>query len=118
VSDGHGGQVAASAASLGCAIDEMLDLSSTLNHFGPDIVPIVATIGQHAVHRDLDARETDAGGVLVDAGACLVEPLFRRRILVRELNNYGLPGQVRIAVPNGEGLERLASALDEIEPGR
>ena len=65
--------------------------------------------------RGFEARETDAGWALVDAGAALVEPLFQRRILVRELSNYGLPGVVRISVPADDGLQRLAAALDDID---
>ncbi len=66
--------------------------------------------------RGLDARETDAGWALVDDGADVVEPLFRQRVLVRELANYGLPGVVRIAVPDDRGLERLEAALQTIDP--
>lgn len=65
--------------------------------------------------RGLDARESEAGWALVDDAAHLVEPLFRRKILVRELSNYGLPGMLRVAVPDHHGLERLANALDQID---
>lgn len=65
--------------------------------------------------RGLDARETDAGWVLVDEAPAITEPLFQRRILVRELSNYGLPGRLRIAVPDERGLARLVAALDEID---
>jgi len=60
------------------------------------------------------ARVTDANWILVEDAGHLVEPLYERRILVRELSNYGLPGLLRIAVPRPEGVERLAAALDEI----
>ncbi|MCB0966205.1 MAG: hypothetical protein KDB37_05165, partial [Ilumatobacter sp.] len=43
----------------------------------------------------------------------LVEPLFDRRVLVRELTSYGLPGMVRIAVGNSDETERFLAALDE-----
>lgn len=64
--------------------------------------------------RGLAARDTDASWILVDAAGHLVEPLFEQRILVRELGNYGLPGSLRVAVPNEAGLERLTSALDRV----
>ena len=53
--------------------------------------------------------------MLVD-GPGLRERLAARAILVRDCASFGLPGTVRIAVPDARGLARLASALAEV-PG-
>ncbi len=53
--------------------------------------------------------------MLVD-GPDLREHLAARAILVRDCANFGMPGTVRIAVPDSRGLARLASALAEV-PG-
>lgn len=61
--------------------------------------------------RGLDVTMTEANWVLVhDAG--LTDRLFTERVLVRELTSYGMPGDVRIAVPDDTGLMRLFDALD------
>jgi histidinol-phosphate/aromatic aminotransferase/cobyric acid decarboxylase-like protein len=37
-------------------------------------------------------------------------------IVVRDCASFGLPTQVRIAVPDSEGIERLSVALDVLTP--
>ena len=53
----------------------------------------------------------DAPWVLVDAAGDLRTRLARRGVLVRDCTSFGMPGTVRIAVPDEAGLERLAAAL-------
>ena len=56
------------------------------------------------------ARPSDANWVLVDA-AGLRSHLARHAVLVRDCASFGLPGVVRIAVPDQAGLDRLEAAL-------
>ena len=43
--------------------------------------------------------------------AYLREPLGARGVLVRDCASFGLPGTIRVAVPDADGWERLAAAL-------
>ena len=67
---------------------------------------LVDVLGEHG----LSAQPSDANWVLVEAEG-LRDRLARRGIVVRDCANFGLPGHVRIAVPDERGLERLARAL-------
>jgi histidinol-phosphate/aromatic aminotransferase/cobyric acid decarboxylase-like protein len=55
-------------------------------------------------------RPSDANWLLVDAPG-LREHLAARAILVRDCSSFGMPGTIRIAVPNAAGLARLEAAL-------
>jgi histidinol-phosphate/aromatic aminotransferase/cobyric acid decarboxylase-like protein len=57
-----------------------------------------------------DPQPSDANWLLVKAPG-LREHLARRAIAVRDCASFGLPGTVRIAVPDEAGLERLSRAL-------
>lgn len=57
-----------------------------------------------------EPRRSDANWLLVDAPG-LRTYLAGHAILVRDCASFGLPGTVRIAVPDARGLERLAAAL-------
>jgi histidinol-phosphate/aromatic aminotransferase/cobyric acid decarboxylase-like protein len=67
---------------------------------------LVATLEAHG----LRPQPSDANWVLVDAPD-LRDRLARHAILVRDCTSFGLPGTVRIAVPDDRGLDRLAEAL-------
>jgi histidinol-phosphate/aromatic aminotransferase/cobyric acid decarboxylase-like protein len=58
-------------------------------------------------------RPSTANWVLVDA-PYLRRALAPEGILVRDCASFGLPGVVRVAVPNGHGLARLAAALERV----
>jgi histidinol-phosphate/aromatic aminotransferase/cobyric acid decarboxylase-like protein len=58
----------------------------------------------------LRPRPSAANWVLVDAPG-LRDRLAPEGILVRDCTSFGLPGTVRVAVPDADGLERLAAAL-------
>jgi histidinol-phosphate/aromatic aminotransferase/cobyric acid decarboxylase-like protein len=58
----------------------------------------------------LVARPSDANWVLVDAPG-LRERLLPHLVVVRDCASFGLPGVVRIAVPDADGLDRLDEAL-------
>ena len=55
-------------------------------------------------------RRSEANWVLVDAPH-LREHLAARAIAVRDCSSFGMPGTVRIAVPDAAGLARLEAAL-------
>lgn len=66
----------------------------------------------------LSPRPSDANFVLCDGGggSCDGRPGLRERlaplgVVVRDCSSFGLPGTVRVAVPDGAGLERLDRAL-------
>ncbi len=69
-------------------------------------VDLVGLLRQHG----LTARASDAAWVLVDAPG-LREMLAPQGVLVRDCTSFGLPGVVRIAVPDPAGLVRLTNAL-------
>lgn len=59
----------------------------------------------------LRPQPSDAPWVLVKAPG-LRERLAPQGVVVRDCTSFGLPGHVRIAVPDDRGLERLAAALE------
>lgn len=62
----------------------------------------------------LRARPSDANWVLVEAPG-LRETLAPHCVLVRDCAGFGLPGVMRIAVPDAAGLQRLGAALASAE---
>ena len=54
---------------------------------------------------------SDAPWVLVPAAAGLRDALAHQGVVVRGCASFGLPDHVRIAVPDGDGLDRLDAAL-------
>jgi len=71
---------------------------------------LVAVLEAHG----LTPRPSDANFVLVDRAPGLREQLAERGVVVRDVTSFGLPGAVRIAVPDADGLARLCRALDEV----
>lgn len=59
----------------------------------------------------LVARPSQANFVLVDGAPGLRDRLAPHGVVVRDAASFGLPGSVRIAVPDDDGLRRLAGAL-------
>lgn len=62
----------------------------------------------------LRAQPSDAPWLLVEAPG-LRERLARFGIVVRDCASFGLPGQVRIAVPDDRGFDRLSNALSSTD---
>jgi histidinol-phosphate/aromatic aminotransferase/cobyric acid decarboxylase-like protein len=56
-------------------------------------------------------RAREAPWVLVEGAGDLRAALARSAVLVRDCTSFGMPGTVRIAVPDEQGLERLAAGL-------
>ena len=69
-----------------------------------DLAAVLAVHGRTACARD-------APWVLVDQAGDLRARLAHRGILVRDCTSFGMPGTVRIAVPDESGLARLDAAL-------
>lgn len=68
---------------------------------------LISALSRHG----LRARPSDAPYVLVDAPPGTRDRLARRGVLVRDCSSFGLPGAVRVAVPDASGLARLDEAL-------
>jgi len=66
------------------------------------------------IDHGLTPAPSDANWLLVDAPA-LRERLTRHAVLVRDCASFGLPGTMRIAVPDERGLGRLAEALRRLQ---
>jgi histidinol-phosphate/aromatic aminotransferase/cobyric acid decarboxylase-like protein len=69
-----------------------------------DLVTVLAAHGW-------SAQGADAPWVLVPDARGLRTALARRAVVVRDCASFGLTGHVRIAVPDGAGLDRLDRAL-------
>ena len=97
---------------LACgALPELLDavdLPAWSNRLATARADLVGRLGQHG----LTARASDAAWVLVDAPD-LRAKLAPRGVLIRDCTSFGLPGVVRIAVPDSAGLARLITALTD-----
>lgn len=61
---------------------------------------------------------SDSPWLLVPGAAGLRDALARHAVVVRDCTSFGLPDHVRIAVPDGTGLDRLAHALDAVASRR
>jgi histidinol-phosphate/aromatic aminotransferase/cobyric acid decarboxylase-like protein len=65
----------------------------------------------------LRARPSDANWVLIDAPG-LREQLAPHGVLIRDCASFGLPGVMRVAVPDAGGLARLDQALHSLDDRR
>jgi histidinol-phosphate/aromatic aminotransferase/cobyric acid decarboxylase-like protein len=61
-----------------------------------------------------EVAESAANWILVHEAAGLRLPLAREGVLVRDCASFGLPGTIRVAVPDAAGRERLAAALARV----
>lgn len=95
----------------GLAADALGDLLATA-----DLPGWAAAIGQlrsrlMALLAPFDPQPSDANYVLCRNAAGLRDRLARHGVLVRDSGSFGLPGAVRVAVPDERGLARLEEAL-------
>ena len=98
------------------ALPELLD-AVDLAAWAPEIGRLRNELAALLRSAGYQPRPSEANWVLVD-GPHLRERLAAHAILVRDCANFGMPGTVRIAVPDSRGLARLASALVEVRvPG-
>ena len=61
-----------------------------------------------------DVVESAANWILVHNAGDLRVPLAHAGVLVRDCASFGLPGTIRVAVPDAAGRERLAGALARV----
>jgi histidinol-phosphate/aromatic aminotransferase/cobyric acid decarboxylase-like protein len=66
-------------------------------------------------HHGLGARTSDANWLLVECPG-LREALAPQGVLVRDCASFGLPNEVRVAVPDERGLGALERALRALDP--
>ncbi len=102
--------------SLGLAVlAELLELVD-LPGWALQIASARAALADEFAGRGWRVSSADAPWVLVRAPG-LRERLALEGIVVRDCASLGMPGVVRVAVPDGRGLERLAGALDRLSNG-
>jgi histidinol-phosphate/aromatic aminotransferase/cobyric acid decarboxylase-like protein len=88
-----------------------LDLARDAEH----IRSLRGELAQLLLAHDLPARPSDSNWLLVDAPG-LRDALAPSGVVIRDCASFGLDGVVRIAVPSEPGLQRLAEALEHIDP--
>jgi len=91
---------------------ENLDLSGVAAAVGVQRDALVSSLRGAGLEPD----PSDACFVLIRRAEGLREHLARRAILVRDTASFGLPGGVRMAVPDDAGRVRLERALEEWSP--
>jgi histidinol-phosphate/aromatic aminotransferase/cobyric acid decarboxylase-like protein len=89
------------------ATAELRQWSTTIAALRRALVDVLSDAG-------LAVRDTDAPWVLVDDVAWLRAALAPEGIVVRDCTSFGMPGVVRIAVPDDIGRARLATTLDRL----
>ena len=75
---------------------------------------LVAVLDRHGLH----ALSSDANYVLVPGAEGLRDRIAPKGVVVRDCTSFGMPGTVRVAVPDEQGLARLDAALSETAPQR
>ena len=95
------------------ALPELLD-AVDLPGWSRQVAGLRARLVAELEAHGLRPRPSDANWVLVDR-AGLRELLAPQAIAVRDCASFGLPGVTRVAVPDADGLDRLAAALGRID---
>lgn len=90
-----------------------VDLEQWMKELGSLRDELVAVLRRH----DLEPRPSDANWVLVESPG-LRERLAPLGVLIRDCASFGLPGVVRIAVPDSAGRARLDAALTALHQER
>jgi histidinol-phosphate/aromatic aminotransferase/cobyric acid decarboxylase-like protein len=79
------------------------------------IAVLRAELGALLARHGVTPHPSDANFFLCDAPPGFRDKLLGQGIVVRDCTSFGLPAQVRIAVPDYEGIERLSAALDVLD---
>lgn len=97
----------------GLVCDALADLlaPADLPRWAAEIRGLRAGLDRLLRHAGFDPAPSDANWLLVHAPG-LRERLAPEGVLVRDCASFGMPGTVRIAVPDDDGLRRLAAALE------
>lgn len=100
-----------SVSGLAAALLPGLLAAAELPRWRDGIVALRAQLVEVLAGAGFTADAADAPWVLVPEAGDLRDRLARRAILGRDCTSFGMPGTVRIAVPDEQGLARLAAAL-------
>lgn len=85
-----------------------VDLQSVCERIASFRSQLVALLDEHGYK----SNESVANYVFIAESRDLFTLLLKNKILVRDTSSFGLPGGVRVAVPNERGLDRLQAALN------
>lgn len=96
---------------LACALAPELLALSDLAGWAQSVASLRLELVEMLSSHGLRADPSDANFILVREASGLRAWLANRGVLVRDATSFGIPRGVRIAVPNSDGLEKLASAL-------
>ena len=102
--------------SLGLAVLAELLESVDLPGWALQIASARAALADEFARRGWQVSSADAPWVLVRAPG-LRDRLALEGIVVRDCASFGMPGDVRVAVPDSRGLEQLVGALDRLSNG-
>jgi threonine-phosphate decarboxylase len=101
-----------SVNALACAaLPDLLD-AADLDHWAEEIARLRSDLVRVLAGAGVETDLSDANFVLARTAPRLRTHLARRGVLVRDTASFGIPGGVRIAVPDDVGLDRLAAALE------
>jgi histidinol-phosphate/aromatic aminotransferase/cobyric acid decarboxylase-like protein len=100
-----------SVNALACAVLPELLEQADLERWANEVARLRTELVRVLVDAGLAPDPSDANFVLVRDARGVRDRLARQAVLVRDTSSFGLPGGVRIAVPDAQGLERLAVAL-------
>jgi histidinol-phosphate/aromatic aminotransferase/cobyric acid decarboxylase-like protein len=101
---------------LGLALLPELLEAADLEGWVAEIALLRRELTDLLVRHGVAPHPSDANFVLCDAPPGFRDKLLGQGIVVRDCASFGLPGRVRIAVPDREGMERLSVALDALTP--
>ena len=103
-------QPAWSVNGLACALLPDLLERTHLPGWAKEVADLRHALAELLRDQGFDPRPSDANWILVE-GPGLRDRLARRGVVVRDCSSFGMPGVVRIAVPDDEGRERVRQAL-------
>lgn len=93
------------------AVPDLLELAD-LPAWAAAVAALRADLTRLLALHGLDPQPSDANFVLVAGAVGLRERLAPHGVVVRDCASFGLTGCARVAVPDADGLERLAAALE------
>jgi histidinol-phosphate/aromatic aminotransferase/cobyric acid decarboxylase-like protein len=97
---------------LGVALLPELVATADLMGWAEEIAELREELTELLTRHGLSPFPSDANFVLCDAPAGFRDKLLTQGIVVRDCASFGLPNHVRVAVPDGAGIDRLSAALD------
>jgi histidinol-phosphate/aromatic aminotransferase/cobyric acid decarboxylase-like protein len=100
-----------SVGSIACAVLPRLLERTDLGAWSRGIAKLRGELVTVLEHAGLHPDASDAPFVLVRDAAGVRDRLARHGVLARDTSSFGLTDGIRLAVPDADGLERLAGAL-------